>query len=97
MIVVYHPRAQHEAHHATLWYAQRSLDVATRFADELLRAETKILSTPEQWPRYFRGTRYFRLRRFPYLVVYRMFSENVRIVAVVHGKRRPYYWCRRLT
>ena len=96
MAVVYHPRAQHEVQQATYWYAQRSLGVAARFVDELLRAETKIQATPEQWPRYFRGTRYFRLKRFPYLIVYRLVSEHFQIVAVAHTKRRPYYWSSRL-
>ena len=70
MAIAYHPRAQLEVQQATHWYAQRSVGVAARFVDELLRAESKIQASPERWPRYFRGTHYFRLRRFPYLIVF---------------------------
>lgn len=96
MPVVYHPLAQSEAFQATAWYAKRSLKAATRFADELLRAESKIQGSPQQWPKYFRGTQYFRLKRFPYVKVYQIEPQHIQIVAVAHTKRRPHYWARRL-
>ncbi len=32
------------------------------------------------------------MRRFPYGLIYRIQSDRVVIVAVMHLKRRPFYW-----
>lgn len=36
------------------------------------------------------------LRRFPYAVLYRLYGDSVRILAVMNLKRRPVYWIGRL-
>lgn len=47
-------------------------------------------------PAYRRRTRHFKLRGFPYLVVYSPSQEDVFVLAVAHGKRKPAYWAKRL-
>jgi len=37
--------------------------------------------TPERWPTYFHGTRYRLLRRFPFIVVYRIRTNDLQIIA----------------
>jgi hypothetical protein len=32
------------------------------------------------------------VRRFPYVVVFVMLDDDIRVVAVAHAKRRPAYW-----
>lgn len=66
------------------------------FTEELKDAEGQMLSQAELCPKYHHGTRYVQLRRFPYLVVFRLQNENFQIIAVAHTKRRPFYWTRRL-
>jgi len=36
------------------------------------------------------------LRRFPFLIVYREVSDVIEIVALAHGRRKPFYWKQRL-
>jgi hypothetical protein len=35
------------------------------------------------------------MKRFPYLVFYRILDADIEIVAVAHEKRRPGYWTNR--
>jgi len=91
-----HPQAIVEACAARRWYAQRSVAAANQFVAELDHAVVQITSAPQQWPSYLHGTRVYRLRRFPYLAVYRELPGSVQVVAVAHGRRKPGYWRRRL-
>jgi plasmid stabilization system protein ParE len=91
----FHPRAIAEARAARRWYAQRSAALAGQFLSEFDDAVNQIATTPAQWPAYLHGTRFYRLRHFPYLVVYRETAAGVQIVAVAHTRRRPGYWRRR--
>lgn len=36
------------------------------------------------------------LTRFPYAIVFLETDEEIRVIAVVHGKRKPGYWLRRV-
>ncbi len=90
-----HPLAADEAEAAERWYRERNETAATRFRRELDRAVELIAERPEAAPPYVGNTRRFLLRRFPFVVVYRMFSERIQVVAVAHARRRPHYWLER--
>src|SRR5438105_11911666 len=94
--VEFRPAADAELHHARDWYQIRSPRTAERFLAEVDRAIALIVEEPERWAHYLRGTRCFRLRRFPYLVVYRFDEPMVNVIAVAHASRRPGYWRKRL-
>jgi toxin ParE1/3/4 len=85
-----------EARAARLWYAERSSTAALRFMGALDEAIEKIREAPTRWPGYVRGTRRFRLNRFPYLIVYRVLEDRIQVIACQHARRRPNYWKGRL-
>jgi len=44
----------------------------------------------------FRGTRRrYLLRRFPYSIIYQVSTDELRVIAVAHQRRRPGYWAGR--
>jgi len=90
------PEAADEAREARIWYAQRSPTAATRFIAELDRAISEIQTAPQRWPAHLYGTRRYILKRFPFLIVYRLSAEKIQIIACQHAKRRPGYWRGRL-
>lgn len=90
--VGFHPEAVEEAEAALIWYAKRSTRAAQRFLEELEFAIEVITEAPDRWPEFGHGTRRVILRRFPYLVIYRVLPDRVEILAVAHGRRRPGYW-----
>ena len=88
----FHEAARSEAKRATVWYAARSLRSAQRFLDELQVAYSSAANTSQRYPHYLHGTRRILLKRFPYFIVFFEWQDEVYIVAVAHGKRRPGYW-----
>ena len=94
--LAFHPDAREDAREAHAWYAERSTAAAEAFLDELDRAGAAIVRNPLYWGRYLFGTRFYRLKRYPYIVVYRVADERIQIIAVAHGRRRPGFWRTRL-
>lgn len=92
----FHPDARIEVLEAYDWYAERSQDAADAFQEELQEAGRAIQRAPERWATYLFGTRRFLLKRYPFVVVYRVGANRIEIVAVAHGRRTPGYWKERL-
>jgi len=90
-----HPEAVAEASAARFWYAERSADVATAFADALDHAMAMIADLPKTWAPHTHGTRRYLIAKFPYAVVYRVRGKAVEVVAIAHQRRRPGYWSER--
>jgi toxin ParE1/3/4 len=96
MQIEVHPRAIVDARQSRRWYERRSPATANRFVEELDRAIKEIVAAPQRWPNYLHGTRIFRLRKFPFIVVYCESDVLIEIVAFAHTRRRPGYWKKRL-
>ena len=91
----FHPAALSEAVSARQWYAARSPWAGGAFIAEVEEAIRDIRAHPRRWPRRRHGTRRRVLSRFPFVVVYREYTDLIRIIAVAHASRRPDYWARR--
>ena len=94
--IEFHPEARAEVLVAFQWYLERSPSAAEAFLQAVAHAEPAICNSPETWPEYLHGTRRYLLRRFPFVIVYRVKEHRIEIVAVAHGHRRPGYWSNRL-
>jgi plasmid stabilization system protein ParE len=86
------PAAADEAEAAYRWYHDRSPSAASAFRAALDRAVLLISESPERPATYPHGTRRVLLRRFPFMIVYRVTGDAVQVIAVAHGRRRPGYW-----
>ena len=88
------PEAEDELQSAATWYENRRRGLGVEFVAEVDRALQSVLERPESSP-VWRPNRPYRkhpLRRFPYVVFFRIDPAIVEIVAVAHAKRRPGYW-----
>lgn len=97
LTVEFHPEAISEAIAARQWYEARSENAAKAFLAELDAGVGSIQTSPELYPAYLHGTRRYLMRRFPYLIIYRVVATAIQIIAVAHGRRRPGYWRSRST
>ena len=91
-----HPDARTDALEVYDWYSRRSQQAAEAFQAEFRDAGRAIEHSPELWPHYLFGTRRYLMKRFPFVIVYRVAAERIEIVALAHGRRKPGYWKRRL-
>jgi plasmid stabilization system protein ParE len=94
--VRFHPEAEQEYLSSLSWYKERSDTAALDFEEELQQALSAIAESPDRWPVYFSRFRRYVLHQFPFSIVYRDFSQEVLVLAVAHGHRRPGYWRKRL-
>jgi len=74
------------------WYARRSARAAIGFSLAVDNAIDSITAGPVRFPTTYAGGRYCRLKKYPFTVVFRDYSDRLVIVAIAHGKRRPGYW-----
>src|SRR2546428_1437957 len=94
--VRFHPAAAQEAESAYDWYAARDRFAAHGFREELRNAVDAVASNPHTWPRHGSRARRYVFPRFPFSLVYRLRGNEVEVIAVAHGRRRPGYWRSRL-
>lgn len=81
---------------ATDWYLEeRAFAAADDFADEFERALSLLARFPELGAAGRSNTRAFTLPKFPYSLIYRVFPDHIRIIAVANHSRRPGYWAGR--
>jgi plasmid stabilization system protein ParE len=67
-----HPEAVAEARAAREWYESRSPQAAAAFLAEFDIGIDSIQAAPELYPSHLYRTRRYLMRRFPYLIVYRI-------------------------
>ncbi|MCK5033823.1 MAG: type II toxin-antitoxin system RelE/ParE family toxin [Calditrichia bacterium] len=93
-------RAHHDAEielwHAVEYYESMRKGLGLDFESEFRNAIKIIQKAPERWPKKKYGTRYYLLKRFPFLIYYLKIDDTIWIVACSHMKRRPYYWRKRI-
>ena|SRR3989442_16043162 len=94
--VRFHPAAAQEAEAAYDWYAARNPAAAHGFREELRHAVEAVAASAGAWPRYGTRARRYVFPRFPFSLVYVRRDDEVEIIAVAHGRRRPGYWRPRL-
>lgn len=97
--LVFRPAAEAELEEAADWYLyeKQSPQAALGFLDEIDTAIERISSEPERGPRYSLGTHRYMLNRYPYMVIYLIKDDSIRVIAVAHTSRRPGYWRERLS
>jgi plasmid stabilization system protein ParE len=95
MEVEFHPAASEELEAASSFYESRRPGLGDELADEIEDA-CLLLS---EYPAIGRDAdgihRSIPLRRFPFMLFYRIRGTVVQIVAVAHKRKRPGYWRRR--
>ncbi len=96
-IIRFHPEALKEAEIAQEWYADRSIIAAYAFISELTQAVALLKEAPRVWPEFSSSTRRYTLPRFPFSLIYRIQKDGlVEVIAVMHQKKKPGYWSKRL-
>ena len=93
----FHPLVASDLSEAIRWYADISVGLGDRFRQMVDARFDDIAAHPERFPRAFGNDRFARLKRFPYLVLFRESTELVFGLGVFHGASDPAKWRRRST
>lgn len=92
MRVTLHPAAEQDIVDAASFYEREgSAVLAARFVTEFKRMAALLAEHPAIGAPRAGGRRGFAMSIFPYTVIYRATSDEVRILVVKHDSRRPGY------
>ena len=90
--VSFHPFTDIELNEAAYFYEAESPGLGAVFLDEVERTIAGILEHPTAGTLVGGNVRRRLIPRFPYGVLYSLKGDTVRILAIMHQKRRPFYW-----
>ncbi len=96
MKVTYHPEAEAELRDAARYYEERVPQLGERFLDAANLAVESIVRSPGLCPIVESDIRLCLMRKFPYAIYFRVFPDQIRILAWKHHRRNPEYWKSRL-
>src|SRR5436190_1857852 len=95
-----HPDADTELDEAFDYYERQVPGLGAKFVDQFVRGSRAIVATPERFPaepaELGRSLHRYRLKRFPYVLIYQIRSDHLLLLAVMHCHRRPGYWSHRV-
>ncbi|HEX7847930.1 MAG TPA: type II toxin-antitoxin system RelE/ParE family toxin [Chitinophagaceae bacterium] len=81
----------------TNWYKDISQLLAVRFVAQLYNGFEKITSNPDAFFNLSKRVKRYHLADFPYLILFfKRDSETVVVFAVIHERRSPREWKRRM-
>ncbi|MBI5141177.1 MAG: type II toxin-antitoxin system RelE/ParE family toxin [Nitrospirae bacterium] len=84
--------AEQELNETAAYYESKSVGLGVTFLEEIEHAIRVVIEHPESAPLIEGAVRRKLVRKFPYGVLYSLRPGEIRILAVMNQKRRPYYW-----
>ncbi|PYM57634.1 MAG: type II toxin-antitoxin system RelE/ParE family toxin [Candidatus Rokuibacteriota bacterium] len=90
--LVFRPQAESELLDARRWYEEQRPGLGRTFAATVDRALAGIVQNPLDYPRVHDETRRALVQQFPYAIYFRLLSDEVVVLAVMHGRRLPRRW-----
>jgi plasmid stabilization system protein ParE len=87
-----HEVAEAEINEAADFYDLKSPGLGSVFIEEVERSIESITQFPDAGPLIRGRVRKKHLFKFPYSLVYSVRPKEIRLLAVAHQKRRPFYW-----
>ena len=96
MGVILHPLAEAELIEAARFYEDQAPGLGEDFLQDFERALTQVSEMPGAGTPMGERVRRVLFRRFPFSILYRPLGDPLRILAVMHHRRRPGYWQARI-
>jgi plasmid stabilization system protein ParE len=93
--ISFHEAAEIELKDAADFYDIACPNLGSVFIDDVQRVIGKISEFPDAAPVIRGKIRKKPIAKFPFSVIYSVNSDEIRILAVAHQKRRPFYWSSR--
>lgn len=89
--IIFQQEALDDVQDGYSWYEDQLPGLGEDFLNELNTILEKLIQNPQYYGYLFDEFRDVRLKRFPYLVVFKIVNRKVFINSVKHCKQRPKY------
>jgi plasmid stabilization system protein ParE len=90
--LIVRPAAEADLADARQWYERQRPGQGTRFVLAVHETFARIERMPEGYAVIHKDVRCALVRRFPYVVYYRLDGGRIIVLAIMHGKRHPNRW-----
>ena len=87
-----HDAADLELNEAADFYDLESPGLGDVFLYDVERAFAQIREFPDAAPSVAPGVRKLVLAKFPFMLIYSVRVDVIRVLAAAHQRKRPYYW-----
>jgi plasmid stabilization system protein ParE len=94
--LIIRPEAEADMAEGFDWYEQRRSGLGEEFLKEVQTRLRQIEDNPLRHAEVYRNARQALVRRFPYKVLYLFEVGKVEVLGVVHAKRQPEFWQKRV-
>ena len=96
MRIEYHPALEGDLKAARDYYEDCSAGLGGDFVNEFERQVLLIAAMPSRWMVVQRDVRCSLMKRFPYVIYFRILDDDgIRVTVVKHEKRHPSFGTRR--
>ncbi|HLH19198.1 MAG TPA: type II toxin-antitoxin system RelE/ParE family toxin [Bryobacteraceae bacterium] len=90
------PQAEADIKAARRWYDSERPGLGEEFVEAVEECFRRVASRPTAFPLVYKTARKALVNRFPYCVYFVADGSRSNVVAVLHGKRAPAIWQKRL-
>ena len=90
--ILYLPEAAFDMDAVSIEYEQRRAGLGDQFLEAVRQRVDAIRQNPLLYGEAYPGIRAVPLRRFPYIIYYRIESTHIPVIAVRHGHDDPAIW-----
>ena len=94
--IAWRPEAEADLLAARDWYEWQRSGLGEEFADAVEIMLDRIQAMPESYAIALLTVRRAKLRRFPYLIYYRVLANQIEVLAVLHSSRDAMIWQNRI-
>lgn len=94
--ILFHHLARKEFLEARDYYDDLVFGLGKIFVTELEKSLNVIKTNPAAYPVINENIRKAVIIKFPYSILYRLEEDRIYVLAVMHQKRKPNYWVKRL-
>jgi plasmid stabilization system protein ParE len=88
----FHPDVQAETDEAYRWYELRRVGLGSDFLDAVEQVLKEIQTNPARYGFAAGDIREGLLTRFPYAVYYRVLTNHIRVLSILHTSQNPAEW-----
>jgi len=78
------------------WYEERLAGLGFEFLEQVALVQQQVEQNPLRHAVIYRNVRRALVRKFPYKVFYFIEENRVHLIGVVHVKRHPGFWQKRV-
>lgn len=87
-----HDDADLELNEAAQYYDRESPSLGAVFLGEVESGFDRIREHPLSGAEVSAGVRKMVLAKFPFTIIYAVLPDHIRVLAIAHQRRRPFYW-----